>query len=305
MATTSTDSTNMTPRPGDFICDYHEELENNKEAFEMGMELSQTAMQQYNIERGYKLCCLEMAEMTHDYYWDMNNYELHDMAKSVEIMSTNLATFVQKKGELQGHIQSSAQKLQALKTKINAAHDAACAMRNCINRHLNLEGGSDDGADHKASQKIETALEQIMRKSTEMDAHSQDAAEAMVKIAGIQTFTDVEGIQELMTSLSEAMTALHTNVTGYLSSANETIGTTQTEIIEVVESLNTEEFKRLDFKTKWIGTRRSIRFICDGYCIPSSHVDEYVESICKSMGGDEPDFGLTDDDFEPVPKDER
>ena len=271
-------------KPADIICEYYKELNKSKEDFELKMKTAKTNMQRENIKRGYKLCCLDMAEMTHGYYSDMENYELHDMLKSVEIIKTNLDTYATKNSELQSMIQSSAKKLSELKGKVHEAHDAACAMRNCINRHLNLDGGPDGGADNEASQEVKDALRKVMQKSTDLDAEAQDAAEAMVKVAGIQTFTDVEGVKELVDELSTSMNALHESVTGYISSASEQVTESQESLITVVEELNTEEFSRYENKTSRIGVQRSMHFICKGHCAPI----EYVDQICESMGNNEP-----------------
>lgn len=283
MATKSKESTDKILKPGDVICDYHKKLKKEKEGFELGMETAQLAMQQANIERGYEMCCLEMSEMTRGYYTDMKNYELHDMLKSTEIISTNLSDFVAKKATLQDMIQSSAKNLSDLKNKLHEAHDAACAMRNCINRHLDLGEGSS-GADADASQDVKVALDNVMNASSSLDTDSQDAAEAMVKVAGIQTFTDVEGVQEMVDALKDLVTSLHTSADGYIEAADQQVDTTQEGVLKAVEDLNTAEFDRYGNKTSKIGVQRTLYYICNGYCQPIN----YVEYICQSMGKNEP-----------------
>lgn len=272
MATTSKESTNQTRTPNDIICDYLKTLKERKRDAEVKAETAKTRMQRANILRGYKLCCLELAETTHAYYQDMDNYELLDMAESAKLILEDVTTFAADIEALQNTIQSSSQKLIDVKTKLHDAHDAACAMYNCIDRNVEL--------DKPKYEKIKDALDNVMEKARVLDSCSQDASDAMVKIAGIQTFIDGEGPTEMATDLKDQFAALRSDVEGYISAAAEDAVTAQTGVSEAVVTLNKDEFDRYEHTTDAGGLKKTKEFLCEEDCEHISIVDE----ICCSIG---------------------
>ncbi|MDX2070782.1 MAG: hypothetical protein SFV55_20300 [Haliscomenobacter sp.] len=269
MANPNANCSNGPTKPANIVCIYHKDIKDKMDVSLSEVSSSNTLISYYEMVRGYKLCCLSMAEETYDFYRDIDNYELYDMQKSTEIIQTNVEAYIKKNGDLAKSIKEGSKMLNELKVKLHDANNAACAMSNCLKSILAFPDG--------AIPKEITAVTQVAKTLSE---DGQKAAEALVKIAGIHTFSNVDGLKSFSQKLAEAMKQFKTLSDDYMKKAAEDAKTAQTELTKSVDELNKTEFKCFGETSALNANNATITFICnDDECCPI----ERVEAICKAV----------------------
>ena len=193
-------------------------------------------------------------------------------------MKTKIDGYITKNTELQKIIQDASKMLNDIKSRLHDAHNAACAMHNCINRIVDTETPS-------SNQSIRSLIETLQRvtdKAKTLDTDSKNAAKAMVHIAGIQTFSDVDGLKAFGGRLCDGMKELKTDVDAYVKGAAEESITIAAEVSDVVVKMNNAEFDWFTHDTAVNGFDKILHFICNGEC---KNID-CVEEICMQMGSE-------------------
>lgn len=279
----------MLKKPSDVICDYHKAAKDKREAASSRSKAAKTKIEHRNIVRGYKLCCLRQAEATFEFYRDIDNYELHDMMKSAEIIQKNVDAHIKKNDELEKLIKDASKMLNEVKNKLHDAHNAACAMENSIMRLVDFPengtpGQSGTGKPGNGPKNEAPDLKQSLTKVTDqakkLDDQSQELADAMAHTAGIQTFSNIDGLKDFGKSLVDNFKKLKTMVDERVKKSAEEVKTAQTDLTKVVEELNTYEFEYFSENSASRGYGMTTDFICNG---EYRSIDQ-VDRICKAMG---------------------
>jgi hypothetical protein len=252
------------------ICEHHRVLKDKKGVSESEIKASSILISYHDMVRGYKLCCLNMAEETHRFYRDIDNYELFDIQKSTEIIQANVDKHSKKNGELAKCIKEGSKMFNDLKVKLHDANNAACAMHNCLKSIL---GFTDD--------EVPSEVSSITSLAKELSQDGQNAAEALVKIAGIQTFANVEELKPSAKNLVDKMKQFKKTTDEHIKKAGEDAKSAQAELTRVIEELNTEEFRCFEETNTCNGLTDTINFICEGKCEPISTVDDICEDVTK------------------------
>jgi len=274
MANTNANCGSEVPGPAEIICTFQKNLRDERTASESKYGGSAVQIEGFELARGYKLCTLAKTEETFSFYRDIDNYELFDATRSAEIVLENITGYGKADETLGNVMKEAAKMLGELKTKMHDANNAACTMRNCLKSVI---GFSSEPAQ----------LTTITDAAKHLSEHSQKAAEAIVKIAGIHTFANVSSLKDHATRLSDGLKAAKTTMDAYIKKSGEDAKGAQKDLTAVIDSINTEQFTYDEELSKHRGLETTIAFICEGKCHP---IDE-VENICMKMSAveQEPD----------------
>ena len=257
------------PTPGNLVCEFHKKLKNERASHQSILEASLINIESFETARGYALCCRAKSEETAEYYRDLDNFELFDMKKSAEIIKVNIDNLVKQDTELGNMIKAASKLLKDLKMKLQDSNDAACQMRNCLQSLLNFK-------EHEVPEEL-TCVTDLAKK---LSKHGQEAAAAMVKVAGIHTFSNLETLQPFGSKLTETVTALKSCTDSLIATAKTDEEKAQGDLTKVLEELNAEEFKSFGTTGVVNAHNSTLGFICEGECQPI----ECVEEICKEIG---------------------
>ena len=270
---------NTSPTPGNIVCEFHKKKEGERASHESALAASAILIESLEIERGYALCCRAKAEETGDYYRDLDNFELFDMQKSSEIIKAKIKTLVGQDTELGKAITAASKSLNDLKKKLQESNDAACQMHNCLQSLLGFKEEKVSGK-HELSEKV-TCVTDLAKK------HGQDAAAAMVKVAGIHTFSNLETLQPFGDKLTQAVTALKSGTDSLIVTAKKDEEKAQADLTLVLNNLNAEEFRSFGTTGVVNGYNGTLGFICEEECQPITCVEE----ICREIGKCESEAG--------------
>lgn len=266
---------NTSPTPGNIVCEFHKKKESELALHESKLVASAILIESLEIERGYALCGRAKAEETSDYYRDLDNFELFDIQKSSEIIKDNIKVLVGQDTELGKAIAAASKSLNDLKKKLQESNDAACQMNNCLQSLLGFKEEKSSGK-HELAGKV-TCVTDLAKK---LSKNGQDAAAAMVKVAGIHTFSNLETLQPLGDKLTQAVTALKSGNDSLIATARKDEEKAQVDLALVLKNLNEEEFKSFGTTGLVTGYNSTLSFICEEDCQPITCVEE----ICKEIG---------------------
>jgi hypothetical protein len=254
------------------VCKFHKQLTNEHTLHTQELDASKIKIETCEVVRAYAICSLAKSEQTFEYYRDLTNYELFDMKDSAEIIKANIDGYVKQDDELGKWILDISKSLNDLQVKLHEANNAACTMRNCLQSTLSFK---DD--------KMPPKLTDVIDKAKDLSKDGKQAAEAMVKVAGIHTFSNLETLQPFGTNLTNKLTALKTLTDGLIATAKADQEKSQTELLGVLKELNVVEFESFRTVAKINAENSTLNFICKEECEPI----ECVEKICMSLGSKE------------------
>jgi hypothetical protein len=254
------------------ICKYHKQIASEHNSHIQELDTTKTKIEAWEVVRAYAICSLAKSEQTFEYYQDLTNFELFDMNDSVQIIKANIDEGVKQDDELGKLILDVSKSLNDLQVKLHDANNAACTMRNCLQSTLSFK---DD--------KLPEQLKDVIGKAKDLSKGGKQAAEAMVKVAGIHTFSNLETLQPFGTSLANKLIALRTLTDGLIATAKKDQETSQTELLDVLKQLNKVEFESFRTAVKINAEKNTLDFICKEECEPI----ECVEKICMSLGSKE------------------
>lgn len=251
------------------VCKFYKKLQNEHALHTERLETSKIKIEAWEIVRAYAICNLAKSEQTFEYYRDLTNYELFDMKDSAKIIKDNIDEHVKQDTELGKLISDVSKSLNDLQVKLHNANNAACTMRNCLQSHLGFKDND-----------VPRHLKEVTDKAKELSKDGKKVAEAMVKVAGIHTFSNLETLQPFGTNLTDKLTALRTKTDTLLTTAKADQENAQGELLKGLEQLNAvefESFRATAIVNAEIGT---LGFICDEEC----ESIECVEVICEDLG---------------------
>ena len=280
MANPNANCSNGPTKPANIVCIYHKDIKDKMDVNISEISTSNTLISYYEMVRGYKLCCLSMAEETYQFYRDIDNFELFDMKRSTEIILTNVEGYIKKNGDLAKSIKEGSKMLNDLKVKLHDANNAACAMSNCLKSIFTFSDGE-----------IPEVISDITQSAKSLSEDGQKAAEALVKIAGIHTFSNVDGLKSFSQKLGEAMKQFKTLSDEYMAKAAEDAKAAQTELTKSIDDLNNTEFKCFGETSALNAHNSTITFMCESTCSPIERVEEICKVVSQKEDGEESQGG--------------
>lgn len=261
-------------RPADVICVFNKQVMADAKAADSQVIAASHALECQEIVLGFKLCFLDKGEDTFHFYRDLDIYELYDIAKSAEIIQANVDRFAKNAADLRKQINESSKLLNDLCTKLKDANDSACAMRNCLKSILGFDNAPDE-------------LNKVMASSKELSANGQQAAEGLVKIAGIQTFSNVENLKPFAAKMTQYGKDIRALTDENIKKSQEDNKATQTEVTKTIEELNKYQFEGFDAGNIRSALYSTRGFICDGPCYPIEDLDKICEEVNNGQKSDE------------------
>lgn len=257
------------------VCKFYKNLTKLQKLEENKRAISSIKKKSLEIERSYAACSLEKSETTFSYYRDLNNAELSDMKSSSEIIKANIDKHAMMDTvDLGKEINDTSKLLNELKNKLHEANNAACSMRNCLQ---SLLGFKDDC--------VPKQLECVTALAKTLSKDGRNVADAMVSVAGIHTFSNIETLQPFADRLTTKLSSLKGEVDSLAVKARGNEEDAQSELSEVLERLNIEEFECFNTSANINAYDSTRNFICKGEC----RSIECVNEICKKLGKKETD----------------
>lgn len=264
--------------PDGILCDCQKNLLFDYKAAQSQAEGKKTLKDSKIEARRYKICCLTRAEVTRTTYRDIDNFVAYNATKGIEVIQKHIDDFIKKDAELAKMIKDDSKLLADLKLKIVEANDSACMMKNCIKYALGVNGSKNVDLDPLIIQVLED-LSDVMVEMDVINTAGRTVFDSVVTIAGIQTFTNTDGLKPFGVQLSDTVKAFQVAITGGIKTSEDDVKAAQTELTKVIEELNQISFEKdaEDVKAAaWGATRK---FICEGDCDEDDRVDRFCNKI--------------------------
>lgn len=257
------------------ICDGLKVIKNEKNTAHSNYEAYNILQASKQTARAYKICGLGKAEESHDTYQDLMTFAAIGSSKKTEIIGVNIDALIKKDDEIEKLIKDSSKMLNEMKLKIEDAHNAACAMSNCIKNKVLSKSGkktNDSGA-----VEVGNDLKKIMQITKELDEKGQNAFESVVTLAGIQTFTNTVSLKDFSKQLTEAMKNFKTCVEENIKSTATDVADSQVALNTIIEELAEVACNKKAEMTTGKGLHETIHYVCEG-----DYKDECLD-LCKDI----------------------
>lgn len=251
------------------VCRFHKGQADSKKLEEGNLEVSRTKQNSLESDRRYAVCSLAKSEETFKYYRNMNNFELVDMVDSANTIKGKIDADVKADAELGKKIAETSKVLNDLHVKLHEANNAACSMRNCLQSLL----GFNDNC-------IPVELTCVLDSAKGLSDDGKSAANAMVNIAGIHTFSNIETLQPFATGLIEKLVVLNKLTDSLAANAKKDGESTQADLVKILTQLNKAEFDSFHITGRIAAHASTLEFICEKPCESICRVDE----ICGELG---------------------
>ncbi len=246
------------------ICESLKFIKSDKKTAESKYTSNDTMQKSKETARGYKICCLDKAEESHSVYQDIMSCVALGNYKKTEIIQKSVEEYCKKDDEIDKLINDTSKLLNEMKVKIEDAHNAACAMSNCIKNKVLPKSGKPS-KDGKIGE-VEHELKEILDKTKELDEKGQNAFDSIVTIAGIHTFTNTSSLKEFAKRLLDAMKAFKDCVDVNIKSTGEDITKSREELNTVVEELSQIICDKKSEANIGLGLESVIEFVCESDC---------------------------------------
>lgn len=276
MASMNGNDKGNTRSPETGICESLTAIRTEHEAAIGSTDASLILIDSKETARGYKICCLKRAEVSHHYYQDILTCITLENYKKTTISQANVEAYIKKDDEIEKLIKDSTKLLNELHTKIADANNAACTMANCVNGKIFPKSSKSKQDPDKVLLKGD--MTEILNKTKMLDEKGQNAFESAVTIAGIQTFTNTASLKAFVTTLMSAMQAFKGCVESNISSTATEVTKIRGELNTAVEELAQVICDKNTFSTTAQGLESVIEFICTCTC------DEGCIDICEEFG---------------------
>lgn len=275
MATMKINDKKGAQSPETVICESLKVIRNGKEAATSSATALMTQQKAKETVRAYKICCLDKAVQSNNFYQDILTCITLGNYKKAGIVQKNVDDYIKKDGDIEKLIKESSVQLNELRTKIEEAHNEACAMSNCVKNKLLPKNAKSSKGDNK--NKIEDSLNEILSKTKSLDERGQNAFDSIVTLAGIQTFTNTEGLKPFVTDFMDKMKTFKDCNDANVTSTAEEVTTFRTDLNSITEELA----QVICDKQVQINTTNAmdhlIEFICESDC------DGDCLDLCKEI----------------------
>ncbi len=275
MANNKNNDKKNTQGPESVICGKLKVLRNEKETARSLTKALLTQQKAKETVRAYKICCLDKAEQSNDFYQDIYTCITLSNYKKATIVQQKVDDYIKKDGEIEKLIKESSSQINELRIQIEEAHNEACSMSNCVKNKLLPKKGKSSKGDN--TDKIEDGLKDILSITKTLDEKGQNAFDSMVTLAGIQTFTNTEGLKQFVADFVE-------KINTFKSSIEASVKTTGEEVIDFRGKLNKiiEELAQINCDKQVQDSMANamteiIEFICESDC------DGECLDLCKEI----------------------
>lgn len=252
------------------VCKFHKKIKEAHKKDGNQLDVSGINIKSLETECDYTLSHLEQTKQTFEFYQNLNDFQLFDMVKSAEIIKADIDEQAKKDTvELGKLITEASKSLNELQVKLHEANNAACSMRNCLQSVLGFKD-----KDERDELKCVTGLAKKLNKN------GKDAANAMINVAGIHTFSNLETLKPSANNLIDKLKILKGQTDTLVVSAQKGKDDAQVKLTEVLEKLNQEQFRYFQATSKVNAHKATLGFICGTGCCPPI---KDVGKICDSL----------------------
>lgn len=262
--------------PDTVICDNLRVLKDDKNSADSAYDANGTLQKSKETVRRYKICCLSKAEESLGVYQDIMTCIALGNTKKTGIIEKSVDDYIKKDDEIEKLIKESSKLLNEMRVKLEEAHNASCAMKNCIKNKILSKSGKpikDDVDVAKAGE----ALNDILEKAKKLDEKGQNAFESAVVIAGIQSFTNTGSLKDFAKNVATSVKTFKDCIDTNIQSTGNDVKTVREELNEIVENLTQIICDKKAEKTKSKGLDSVMDFVCCGDC------DDDCLDLCKDI----------------------
>ncbi|HLW31866.1 MAG TPA: hypothetical protein VKX40_06370 [Aequorivita sp.] len=261
--------------PETVICETLTVIRNEKEAADSSANALRTLKKSKETVRAYKICCLDKAEQSYNFYGDILTSIALGNNKKATIIQKDVDDYIKKDDDIEKLIKESSALLKDLRTKIADAHNEACAMSNCVKNKLFPKTGKSTKGDNK--NKIAESLKDIMEKTKNLDEKGQNAFDSIVTLAGIQTFTNTGSLKDFVTAIAEKIKIFKECIETNVKSTGEEVDTFSLEVNTITEELTQVICDKQTQNNTSKAMSHLIDFICESEC------DGDCLDLCKEV----------------------
>src|SRR5690554_2151393 len=262
--------------PGTVICETLTVIRNEKEAADSSANALRTLKKSKETVRAYKICCLDKAEQSYNFYGDILTSIALGNNKKATIIQKDVDDYIKKDDDIEKLIKESSVLLNDLRIKMAEAHNEACAMSNCVKNKLLPKSGKSTKGDNK--NKIAESLKDIMEKTKTLDEKGQNAFDSIVTLAGIQTFTNTGSLKDFVLSFVDKIKIFKECIEANIKSTGEEVSTFILELNTITEELAQVICDKLAQNNASNAMEHMIEFICESEC------DGECLDLCKETG---------------------
>ena len=272
MTTVKTNDNKASQSPETVVCESLTVMKIEKTAAESSAIALKTQQEAKEGVRAYKICGLAKAEQSHGFYQDIRTSIALGNFKKATIIQENINGNIKKDGDIEKLIKESSVLLNELRIKMADAHNEACAMSNCVKNKL-LTKNSNGG--NSSQNEIRNSLKEIMDITKSLDERGQNAFESIVTLAGIQSFTNTEGLKPFVTEFMDKIKSFKEYIDGNIKSTGEEVPIFREDLNKVIEELAQVICDKQTMTNSASAILPLIDFICEASC------DGDVLDLCK------------------------
>ncbi len=261
--------------PETVICETLKVIRNDKDTADSSAAALKTLKKSKETVRAYKICCVDKAEQSYDYYQDILCSIALGNNKKATIIQKDVDDYIKKDDDIEKLIKESSVLLNNLRSKIAEAHNEACAMSNCVKNKLFPKTGKSTKGDNKNN--IAESLKEIMEKTKNLDEKGQNAFDSIVTLAGIQTFTNTGSLKEFVTAVVEKIKIFKGCIDANVKSTGEEANTFMLELNTITEELAQVICDKQTQNNASKALDHLIDFICESEC------DGDCLDLCKEI----------------------
>lgn len=275
MAITKANDKKGPQSPDAVICETLKVIKTDKDAAESSAKAQMTLVKSKRTVRAYKICCLDKAEQSNDFYQDILTCIALGNYKMATIIQKNVDDYIKKDDDIEKLIKESSVLLNDLRVKMEEAHNEACAMSNCVKNKLFPKTGKSTKGDNK--NKIADSLKEIMEKTKGLDEKGQNAFDSIVILAGIQTFTNTVSLKGFATAFVDKIKIFKDCINANVASTWEEVTSFRTELNTITEELAQAVCDKQVQRNTATAMGSMVDFICGCEC------DEECLDLCKEL----------------------
>ena len=271
MATIKTNDKKNSQSPESVICEILSVIKNDKEAADSRASALRILKESKETVRTYKICSLDKAEQSYDFYQDIRtSIALNSHKKSI-IIQKNVDEYIKKDVEIEKLIKESSVLLNDLRIKMTDASNEACVMYNCLkNKILSKKDESGNGD-------VATTLDHIMSETKKLNEMGLNAFDSVVTLAGIQMFNNTGSLKDFVPTFVDKVKIFKEYVDGNIKSTNEEVNSSILELNSVTEELTQVNCDNQAEKNVSNSMDYMIKFICD-----REYEEEYLD-LCNQI----------------------
>lgn len=244
----------------------------------------------------FNACCYTKTKKSYQKYWEIDNCVTTTAVQDIEIIKTNIDTFIKDSDNLKKHFKEVVKKVKEAKGKLTEAKDATCKLSDCLDYEERCNPSIYDALVQgivagSGGQKLTDALEAITEQSKKAQETACVTFDATIKISGIQIFSNIASLKTFNDKLVEKITNLKKNVDTNLKNITDQSKKAQEDLTNSIKELSSKGHSKHSATNIFEGKKETKNHLKNMTCNSVQDNQVKLEDICEKVKN----FSMTDD----------